>query len=53
MAFDDELQFEKELVHILQEQHGWKDGVLYNPDEEELKKTGLIFSIEIIIQLIN
>lgn len=38
MAFDDELQFEKELVHILQEQHGWKDGVLYNPDEEELKQ---------------
>lgn len=38
MAFDDELKFEKELVHILQEQHGWKDGVLYNPDEEELKQ---------------
>lgn len=38
MVFDDELEFEKTLVKVLQEQCGWEKEVIKNPTEDDLVK---------------
>lgn len=35
-TYRDELEFERDLVHVLADEKGWRDGVLHNPSEADL-----------------